>query len=182
MDIFQAKTIQKIIGIPKHRYSYILMKVRIEPDVEKVIGTGNTNLFSFKKLMEFAIASTAIDIGIHPDIIIASLAYIENADVTWNLHLFDQNTKTNKLSYHTGFNLGAFFYCFSGDVTEKAKWPTIIKTKDNINFEYSKGDDPHTVSKVIQYWESVIMQGINNALGYSTLNLSEIKKNILSKL
>jgi hypothetical protein len=63
MEIFQAKTIQKIVGIPKHRYSYILMKIRIEPDVEKVIGTGNTNLFSFKKLMEFAIASTAIDMG-----------------------------------------------------------------------------------------------------------------------
>jgi len=180
MKIYQAKTIQKIIGIPKHRYDYILMKIRIEPDVEKVIGTGNTNLFSFKKLMEFAIASTAIDIGMSPEVIRFSIESIRKADELWNWHLFEPDVEIKPLSYHVVSNMGALFYCFSGDVHKQATCPTIFKTPDGINFEQTMRPNwnMEMIAKVANFAQGLISDGIKEALGYLTLNLSEIKKTV----
>ena len=51
---FQAKDIQRIVQIPKHRYEYIASKIGIKPDVDEVEGQGHIHRYSFKNLLQFA--------------------------------------------------------------------------------------------------------------------------------
>lgn len=180
METFQAKSIQKILGIPKYRYDYILMKIRIEPDIEKVRGTGRTNLFSFSKLLEFAIASTAIDIGMSPDIIRYSLESIRQDDKYSGWKLFIPDVEIKPLSYHVVSNFGSLHYCYSGNVHKQATYPTIFKAPDGIDFKQIRVPDLNIkmLTEVMKFGQELINKGTEKAFGYLTLNLSEIKKHI----
>ena len=53
---FQAKDIQEILRIPKIRYEYLARQIGIVPEIEEAAGTGTAHKFSFRNLMQFAIA------------------------------------------------------------------------------------------------------------------------------
>ena len=63
---FQAKDIQRILGIPKSRYEYLANKLGITPEVEEVMGTGYTHLYSFENLMFFAMGHRLNKLGLGP--------------------------------------------------------------------------------------------------------------------
>lgn len=189
MEKYQAKDIQKILAIPKFRYDYIMTRIRIEPDIEKVSGTGRTNLYSFRKLIEMGIANYAIDGGIKPDIIRTSIEQIVYYDFTENWKYFDPDSETRLLSFHTGFGRGNYFFCFSGDVSDHSKRMTIYKFSNEIQamikqsaeiqvmpLEISSGKMPNALLDMLQKH-----YGLESAFVFSTLNLSEIKNEILLK-
>lgn len=53
---FQAKDIQEILRIPKIRYEYLARQIGIIPEIEEAEGTGNAHKYSFRNLIQFAIA------------------------------------------------------------------------------------------------------------------------------
>jgi hypothetical protein len=61
---YQAKDIQKILRIPKIRYEYLARQIGITPEIEEAEGTGNVHKYSFKNLMEFAIAERCSLVGL----------------------------------------------------------------------------------------------------------------------
>lgn len=61
---FQAKDIQYLLHITKIRYEYLTSKLDIKPDVEEVEGTGRAHLYSFKNLLQIAIAHKANKMGL----------------------------------------------------------------------------------------------------------------------
>lgn len=113
---FQAKEIQSILSIPKHRYDYSIMKIGINPDIEQASGRGKTNIFSFHGLMEFAIATVGIDIGINPNGIRFSIDTVNRVDMEHRLLYFDPNTATDDLYYHYCHNNGVYSCLFTGDI------------------------------------------------------------------
>lgn len=75
---FHAQKIQEILGITKSRYDYVMAKIGIEPDIERAHGTGKSNVYGFRGLVNFSIASTGIDIGLKPEIIRSLLDRLRN--------------------------------------------------------------------------------------------------------
>lgn len=53
---FQARDIQEYLRIPKIRYEYLARQIGIIPEIEEGEGTGRAHKYSFKNLMQFAIA------------------------------------------------------------------------------------------------------------------------------
>lgn len=79
---FQAKDIQRIVGIPKHRYEYIATRIGIKPDVAEVDGTGRSHVYSFKNLLEFAFAHKGSNLGLSPKLVRAMLKFVStNPDI-----------------------------------------------------------------------------------------------------
>lgn len=65
-ESFQAKDIQEILKIPKHRYEYLASKIGISAEVEAAAGQGTVKRFSFKNLVEFAVIDRANSLGLDP--------------------------------------------------------------------------------------------------------------------
>jgi hypothetical protein len=63
---FQAKNIQTILNIPKHRYEYISSKIGITPEISEVEGRGRAHLYSGKNLMQYAYVHFANQLGLSP--------------------------------------------------------------------------------------------------------------------
>ena len=63
---FQPLDIQKIVAISKLQYEYIVSSIGVIPDVQKIEKTGTTYLYSFKNLLEFAVAHQATNLGMKP--------------------------------------------------------------------------------------------------------------------
>jgi hypothetical protein len=78
-EIFEARDIQKIFGIPKHRYEYIATKIGIIPDVEFVEGRGKSHRYSFKNALEFGIAQILGSMGLGPRSIWSVLTYLSES-------------------------------------------------------------------------------------------------------
>ncbi|MFH0997033.1 MAG: hypothetical protein V1844_16285 [Pseudomonadota bacterium] len=174
MKHYRAKTIQEILQIPKFRYDYLMMKIRIDPDIEKVSGTGRTNLFSFAKLLEFGIASSAIDIGMNPEVIRSSLVQIRDDDNREGWQLFNPDSEIKQVSFHYAINRGIAFYTYSGIRRNKSAAYTIeLPTGGSADAQFA-----HRVAMV----DKATAIGLEKAFGYLTLNLSEIKQFIISKL
>jgi len=57
---FKAGDIQKILGITKTRYAYIVRETNITPELE-VIGTGKAHEYSLKNLLQIGFAHYALD-------------------------------------------------------------------------------------------------------------------------
>ena len=177
MKNYQAKTIQQILGMPKHRYDYMLMKIGIEPDLDKASGRGKTNLFSFSKLLEFAIANTAMNIGMLPEMIRMSLARIRRIDREESLQFFDPEVQIISLSYHTAWHLGAAFFFFTGNIRKERQRPRILVFADESeNEDEVRGGD---YDKLLSDMSTDVMSDI---MGYSTLNLARIKKFVITKM
>lgn len=161
MERFQAKTVQEILKIPKSRYDYILSKIGIEPDVQKVTGTGNVNIYSFGGLLEIAIASTGIDIGMIPGALRFALDRIRSDDNSENWRFFVLRDTTMKLYYHHGFCADGTFFCYSGDVGDAF------------------------LRQQLYHGNQIIVKKPKNKIipfAYQSIALSEIKKNVISKI
>jgi hypothetical protein len=63
---FQAKDIQRILKIPKHRYEYLAAKIGITPEIEEAEGQGKIHRYSFKNLLQFAFIHAANLLGLTP--------------------------------------------------------------------------------------------------------------------
>lgn len=113
METFQAKSIQKILGITKSRYDYVLAQIGIEPDIEKVSGTGKTHLYGFEGLVEFGIASVGIDIGMKPDVIKFLLDRFKELDAKNKWEFFSISNHIT-IYFHYGLYPGGKFYYISG--------------------------------------------------------------------
>ena len=61
---FTAKNIQQLIGIPKIRYEYLKSKANIQPGYEEAEGTGRSHKYTFKNVMQFALAHRASRFGL----------------------------------------------------------------------------------------------------------------------
>ena len=189
MKTYQAKDIQKILGIPKNRYDYILLRLGVKADIEDAqgLGTGKTSLYSFKALIEFAIASAAIDLGIKPKLILFALDEIKRKDSEEKWGLFDEK-KDIGLTFHFATKKRNFFYCFSGDVRKALKKPCVVglidkETGTHFN-PFQNGIENASVKEVkkaIDVVSEVTLGGLENALSIITLNLGEIKKDVLGK-
>jgi hypothetical protein len=175
MKEYQAKIIQKILKIPKHRYDYMLMKIRIEPDIERATGRGKTNLFSFAKLLEFAIANAAMNIGMSPEMLRMSLQRIRYYDQEEGWHLFDPEVEIKSLSYHVGWDQGAGFSFFSGEVSERRQHPSLLAfSEENDNEIEAKQTD---FERMFTYLSA---DTVAHTMAYSTLNLSRIKMQVIA--
>lgn len=85
---FQAKDIQKILNIKKHRYEYIASKIGIKPEIEDVEGTGYTHKYSYKNLLQFAFVNQANKMGLSPKASLKMLSEIEEFEKTENFGIF----------------------------------------------------------------------------------------------
>lgn len=181
METFQAKSIQKSLRIPRFRYDYILLKIAIKPDIEQATGRGKTNLFSFKKLVEFAIASTAIDIGMSANSIIKSLSRISIADRDEGLQVFSPEIMQKSLCYHMAWSDGTVFSLFSGDVCDSLKVPYGLEFPAGLT-PHEAATDPVKERKIMEILRDLPQKTIIDAEGYSTLNLMKIKNTAISRL
>lgn len=177
MKEYQAKTIQKILGMPKHRYDYILMKIGVEPDLDKASGRGKTNLFSFSKLLEFAIANTAMNTGMVPEIIKESLGRIRRIDSVEDLHFFDPDVSTGRLKYYVGVEQEGKFSWFSGEISVKRQRPRFISVLEGGEIDKAEKDGSYNNLASVVFGENFA-----DAEGVVTLNLARIKNNVISKL
>lgn len=74
---FQAKDIQNMLDIPKHRYEYLATKIGIDPDIATGEGRGSANLYSFRNAMQFAIAHRLNEMGLGPNNVRKTLEFID---------------------------------------------------------------------------------------------------------
>ena len=106
---FQARDIQNILGIPKHRYEYIASKIGIEPDVEEVEGRGHTHIYSFKNLLQFAIVNQANKLGLNPKSSRKLIIFLNEFEKSKKLGVFDPDENTFlKLHYIDWGGVGFF--------------------------------------------------------------------------
>jgi hypothetical protein len=78
---FQAKELQEMLSIPKHRYEYIARHFGIIPEVEQGEGSGRMNIYSFKDALIFAIAHHASEIGLIPAHVKKLVALLGNPEL-----------------------------------------------------------------------------------------------------
>ena len=99
MKQFQAKDIQKLVDIKKHRYEYIASKIGIKPEIDEVEKTGHIHLYSFKNLLEFAFVHKANDLGVTRKAVKEMLGFLSNNIALQEAGLFDPE-KTIKALLH----------------------------------------------------------------------------------
>ena len=166
MKAFQAKNIQEILEIPKHRYDYILMKIGVKPEIEQASGRGKTNLFSLSNLLDFAIANAAMNLGMGPEMIRSALQHI-------HLHckkFFSKSSYLDQIFYHVAADNDFAYYMFTGEVSSAMSDRHLYKYPKGYSSEtnpFPLGDDD---------------EGIDGIPGYCTLNLTFIKYAVLLKL
>jgi hypothetical protein len=169
------------------------MKIGIIPDVEQTTGRGKINLFSFKNLIEFALANAASDIGMSPKLISMSLKRIHNWNDASCLHYFDQTINLGPkcidtlpyiqgINFHVASCLGAIFSCFSGQVDDEFKCADIFyhisSCSDAIGQNFMRY--PLTPFQTASAkWSTNVL---SYAKGHMTLNLYEIKKEVIHSL
>jgi DNA-binding transcriptional MerR regulator len=98
-EYFQAKDIQLILNIKKVRYEYLASKIGIIPDIEEVEGTGRAHLYSFKNLLQFAIAHNANKLGLPLRTVKKLFDHLENYDDEVQSELFVSGIDTNVSIY-----------------------------------------------------------------------------------
>jgi len=99
MKKFQAKDIQKFLNINRQRYEYTITKFGIEPDIEKVSGKGHFHVFSFKNVIQIAIAHQVNRSGMSPTIVKDFLRWIKDVELIHNFGILDPNTNDLKWLY-----------------------------------------------------------------------------------
>lgn len=85
-DKFQAKDIQRLLRIPKHRYEYLASKIGIRPEIDEVEGTGRTNLYSFKNVCQFGFVHHANLQGMSPKACREMLQVLDRIDPIYQLY------------------------------------------------------------------------------------------------
>ena len=190
MEAYQAKDIMRILQIPRHRFDYSLLRLDIEPDIEKAGRRGQTSRFSFSALLDFAIATTAFDLGFNPDFINFALKTIHQHDDEERWGLFDPSTDKN-ISFHHGLKNKSVFYFFSGDVRSLLQKPWCLDVRDpetGESLNLPKDFNPEKVStkKLIKISNTVhnLTRDVaaNDLDVCQTFNISGIKKRVLERI
>jgi hypothetical protein len=164
---YQAKDIIRILNITKSRYDYILLKIGISPDIEQGQGTGKMNLFSFRNVLQIAIASHAISIGINPASVRGIMQLIDRIDVAEGWGFFGVK-KSPEISFFIGFlDEGKFFAFVDREKGLAYFFPSDKHLKPTCNLEGGK---------------DMVNDNLKHALSYMVLNLSRIKEAVVSNL
>lgn len=190
MKYFQAKDIQKVVGLPKHRYEYIASKIGIKPDVEEVEGTGKHHLYSFKNLLEFAFVHRANKMSITPKTIKLMLDFLSNDELK-DAGFFDPK-KSIKASLHFVIFDDKLYYKLSGESLQKQVTKILFPVKgfDKIfemmgKFKSRNKDESITIpgfTDEIKKLMHLTSMDLEDSDGYVTINLGNIKDRILKKL
>ncbi len=205
---FQAKTIQKILGIKKHRYEYIASKIGITPDVDEVEGQGRTHIYSFKNLMQFAIIHHASDLGLSPKAAKRILLFFDNrigkniakaifdpkirtaftlyyikTENTQYYALGDSTGKSGHIEYWNGSNLVDFFNKIH-KIESEIGFPDIVESEPWTTPDGSIVSADHGKLQPISndFFGGSLRKILENAVGYVTINIGTIKDNIIKKL
>jgi len=78
---FQSKDLQRLLGVSKERVTHLGRSVgRIEPEIEKVEGTGRSHRYSFRNAIQFACAHHLGKLRLNPEEIRRALKTLDHAD------------------------------------------------------------------------------------------------------
>jgi len=182
MKHFQAKNIQELIGIPKHRYEYIASKMGIIPEIEEVENTGHVHLYSFKNLLEFAFVHTANQLGLGPKAVKEMLGFLSNNIELHEMGLFDPKKTTHVLLHYADCKDGKFFKLsgqkgeYFGEGFDKVEemLKEISKKKTKINIP--------GLTDELKNLMALSGAELDDFDGYVTLNLGVIKDRILREI
>ena len=189
MKHFQAKDIQRLIDIPKHRYEYIASKIGIKPEVEEVEKTGHVHLYSFKNLLEFAFVHTANNLGLGPKAVKELLGFLSNDIDLHEAELFNPEKITQVLLHYADSKDGKIFRLSGPDVSKQTEKSSYLGEGFDIVKEAQKRmsnrkGDLH-IPGLIKAYENLMALSflkLDEFDGYVTINLGVIKDRILKKL
>ena len=121
MKSFQAKDIQKLVDINKHRYDYIASKIGIKPEIDEVEKTGYHHLYSFKNLLEFAFVHKANNLGVTRKAAKEMLEFLSDNIELKEAGLFDPGKKIKALLHYADSNDGKLFKLFGPSISAQDK-------------------------------------------------------------
>jgi len=190
MKSFQAKDIQKLVDIKKHRYDYLASKIGIKPEINEVEKTGYHHLYSFKNLLEFAFVHKANNLGVTRKAAKEMLGFLSDNIELKEAGLFDPEKRIKALLHYADSNDGKIFKLFGPS----------ISAQDKKGFFLGEGFD--AVKELLKRLENkeneIGIPGVKEATknltsiaafadladfdGYITINLGAIKDRILEKL
>ncbi len=165
---FQAKDIQEMLGIPKHRYEYIAMRIGIKPDVEEVEGTGRAHSYSLRNALQFAFVHYANQRGLPPSACRDMLKLVDGIDQLLPFPIYDP--------VDVDFDLRLHF--FSAE-----RWEGFV-IDGNVDlepcfrvFDRSKASEFDLKNQLADFGYD--MDFLSNALAYLTVYLSGIKQMVV---
>ena len=190
MKSFQAKDIQKLVDIKKHRYDYIASKIGIKPEINEVEKTGYHHRYSFKNLLEFAFVHKANNLGITRKAAKEMLEFLSNNIELKEAGLFDPEKRIKALLHYADSNDGKLFKLFGPAISAQDKkgfflgegFDAINKfLKKSINKENKKG--LLRVTEAMKNLTSLpTFSDLADFDGYITINLGAIKDRVLEQL
>jgi len=172
-DTFQAKDIQKILGIPKFRYEYLVTKMNIIPGVLEVDGQGKSHVYSFKNVLQFAYAHHASRLGFTPQTVKSMLKIIDKYPGVEQMEIFDTLAK-GKVT---------LFYVESGGITFFKLLKTLGKVKNEINITTDAQNLEEYINELrVKNINIKKLKALENADAYIAVNLTTIKEGIIRKI
>jgi len=159
--MFQAKDIQRIVEIPKHRYEYLASKIGIKPDVEEVEGQGKVHQYSYRNLLQFAIVHHASGLGLTPKALRDLLSYIDKMDQSpkRELSIYDPDVMAD-LSIHYVRDKNFKYFCTSIALGIEVMRMVFSETAEDFSI-------PHQEATFLY-----------STLGFVTINLGSLKEKI----
>ncbi len=189
MKHFQAKDIQRLIDIPKHRYEYLASKIGIKPEIEEVEKTGHVHLYSFKNLLEFAIVNTANNLGIGPKAVKEILRFLSNNMELREAELFNIEKKIDASLHYTDSKDGKYFKLTGSSISAQGQKAGYFgKGFDKIKEVLKRMSNNEGDIDVPGFFEEhinltvLLVMNLGDFDGYITINLGVIKSNLLKKL
>ena len=190
MRHFQAKDIQKLIDIPKHRYEYLASKIGIKPEVEEVEKTGHVHLYSFKNLLEFGFVHTANNLGLGPKAVKEMLGFLSNNIDLHEAGLFNPKKTTKASLHYADTKDGKFFKLAGQDISEQGKKGGYLgegfdKFREmQKRMSEKKQGDIHIsgLTEALKTLTALTVAKLDELDGYITINLGIIKDRILKNI
>lgn len=109
---FQPIDIRKIVALPKRRFEYLSGEIGIIPEVEAADGIGRTYRYSFKNLLEFAIAHCADNLGLNPKVISRLLDFLDALEEPTQV-LYNMRTRTDIKIYYLYYGGARYFQMYA---------------------------------------------------------------------
>jgi len=195
---FQAKDIQHILRITKIRYEYLTSKLGIKPDVEEVEGTGRAHLYSFKNVLQIAVAHNANKMGMSLRIVKSLLDDLESYKDEVEPELFDavKNTRVSiYCAYHGEFPIVyikgkdfRFYTDVAGKIRELEVESKLLKEEDYQDFKEHQDYYIAVLTDIASVIEDFppdpkwLKRWLEISDGYITINFGTIKTKIISHL
>ena len=183
---FQAKDIQRLLKVPKHRYEYIASKIRIIPEILEVEGQGRTHLYSFKNLLQFAIANRANDTGLTPKAIQRMFDFFDKAGEKPINEIFNPGEVTDCVLFFIAYRQYLFFALGNLKYDKNRKY-NLQFLHGQIHTEYLDEDQlpkgPGVGNWVDDTFEfSPLDVVLRNAESYIAVNVGSIKRLIVNEI